>query len=239
MSSSTSPVCLITGGSSGVGLATAARFARGGWRILICGRDATRLETARQGILRAVELGDVRTAVADLADPQAPLRLAETVIRQLGRVDVLVNNAAMAPLAPIDEIADAQIQQTIDLNVRGVYLMTRAVWPAMKEQGSGVVINISSTAAIDPFPGFSLYGATKAWIELFTLAIAREGRASGIRAYCVRPGAVETPMLRELFSDFPEEQAVAPEDVAEIIWTACQPGMRHSSGQVFGLTRQC
>ncbi len=239
MKTSESPVCLITGGSSGVGLATAIRFARGGYRILICGRDADRLERARTTILRAVELGDVRTATADLGDAATPRRLVETVLRKPGRVDVLVNNAAAAPLAPLDEITDEAIEQTINLNIRGVYLMTRAVWPTMKGQGSGVVVNVSSMAAVDPFPGFSLYGATKAWIESFTLALAREGRASGIRAYCVRPGAIETPMLRNLFADFPAEQTVAPDDVAEVIWTACQAGLKHSSGQVLGVTRQC
>ena len=74
----------------------------------------------------------------------------------------------------------------------------------MRRQSGGTIVNISSMAAVDPFPGFSVYGATKAWVELFTKAIAEEGRADGILAFSLRLGAVETPMLRGLFPDFPK-----------------------------------
>lgn len=242
MSSNLHPVCLITGGSSGVGLATALRFSAAGYRVFVCGRDETRLQAAvakvRSKLPAEATSDSVGSLALDLSQASSPQALCDKVMQKMGRIDVLVNNAAAAPLAAIDEMTDADIDSTIDLNIGGVYRMTRAVWSVMKGQGSGVIINISSRAAVDPFPGFSLYGATKAWIELFTLAMAREGRESGIRAYCVRPGAIETPMLRGLFADFPAEQAVAPDEVAQLIRDICQPGFECSSGQVVEISRQ-
>lgn len=236
------PVCLITGGTSGVGLETANRFFRDGYRVFVCGRDRDRLESALQMIRRQGNWGASGTEPhglsIDLSHPGAVEQVCAQVMKVFGRIDVLVNNAAMAPLAPIDEISDTEIEATIGLNVSGVYRLTRAVWSEMKKQGQGIIINVSSLAAIDPFPGFSLYGATKAWIELLTVALAREGRELGIRTYCVRPGAVETPMLRGLFADFPADQAVSPKSVADLIAACCLPELACSSGQVIGISRQ-
>jgi NAD(P)-dependent dehydrogenase (short-subunit alcohol dehydrogenase family) len=236
------PVCLITGGTSGVGLETASRFFRDGYRVFVCGRDRDRLESALRVIRRQTSPdkpgSEPHGHSVDLSQPGAAEQICSQVVKAFGRVDVLINNAAMAPLAPIDEISDKDIDATIGLNVSGVYRLTRAVWPAMKKQGQGIIINVSSLAAIDPFPGFSLYGATKAWIELLTIALAREGREWGIRTYCVRPGAVETPMLRGLFADFPADQAVSPKSVADLIAACCLPEMAGSSGQAIGISRQ-
>lgn len=236
--SSPTPVCLITGGSSGIGLATARRFACGGHHVVICGRDWQRLQTARKSITAQAPAAEVEAVVADLGDPAAPDRVARHCQQTLGRVDVLVNNAAIASVAPVDQISDELIDQMIDVNVRGVYRMTRAVWPTMQQQQHGVIVNISSLAALDPFPGFSLYGATKAWLELLTSALAGEGREHGIRVYGVRPGVVETPLLRGLFPEFPAEQTVSAEHVADMVWLVCQNEMVHSSGQIIQLTRQ-
>ncbi len=218
------------------------RFTSAGYRVFICGRDTGRLQEAvgqiRDRLAAGIDYSAVDSIALDLVNSRSPKLLCDAVIQRMGRIDILVNNAAMAALAPIDEMTDSAIDSTVDLNIGGVYRLTRAVWPVMKEQGSAIIINISSRAAIDPFPGFSLYGATKAWIELFTLALAREGRESGIRAFCIRPGAIETPMLRSLFPDFPADQAVAPEDIAHLIWSICQPGFQYSSGQVVDISRQ-
>ncbi len=238
MNKSSLPVCLITGGSSGVGLATARRFRQSGYRILICGRTAQRLESARAELAGPDHPDSVATVVADLADASAPSAVVAEAMRQFGRIDVLVNNAARAPLGAVDAISDDEIRDTVDLNIRGVYLMTRATWGIMKEQGSGLIVNVSSQAALDPFPGLSLYGSTKAWIELLTLALAREGGEFGIRVYGVRPGAIETAMLRGLFADFPADQAVSPAEVADVIWLVCQDEMKNSSGQIVGVSRQ-
>ncbi|MGI9519906.1 MAG: SDR family NAD(P)-dependent oxidoreductase [Pirellulaceae bacterium] len=239
MNSSPPQVCLITGGSSGVGLATAETFARAGSHVAICGRDAERLESAHDRLVEIAGDADKVLAVqADITVTDEATGLVSQTIEQLSRIDLLVNNAAMAPMAPLDEMPNEAIDACIDLNVRATYYVTRSVWGQMKQQGSGIVVNISSQAAVDPFPGFSLYGSTKAWMELFTVALAGEGREHGIRSYCIRPGAIETPMLRGLFADFPAEQCVSPQEVADAIWAVTGPELANSSGQIIRVSKQ-
>ena len=101
----------------------------------------------------------------------------------------------------------------------------------MRQQRSGVIVNISSVASVDPFPGFSIYGACKAWVNLFTKALAAEGKPLGIRAYAIAPGAVETSMLRSAFPDFPADHTLRPDDIAAAIEAVCDDRLAHSSGQ--------
>lgn len=233
------PCCLITGGSAGIGLATAKRFAREGYDVMICGRDEGRLDQALESIQNELEGSrNLISVTCDLGLPGAAQVLAETAIEKLGRVDVLVNNAAAAPLATLDQLSDEVFEEAIEVNVKSVFYLTRTVWKHMMSCGNGVVVNISSLAAIDPFPGFSLYGSTKAWVDLMTTALAGEGKEHGLRVYSVRPGAVETQMLRGLFPDFPADQCVSPEDIATKIWECVSQPANHESGQHFAVTNQ-
>ncbi|MDG2014226.1 MAG: SDR family NAD(P)-dependent oxidoreductase [Pirellulaceae bacterium] len=230
--------CVISGGTNGVGLATAIRFAKQGGHVAICGRDQGRLEKAKAEIAAFSSPDKVHIFVADLNSSAEARQFVEGAISQMSRVDVFINNASMAPCAPLDEMSDEAIESCINVNVRSVYYATRSIWEHMKSQGAGIIVNLSSTAAVDPFAGFSLYGATKAWIELFTTALANEGREHNIRCYAIRPGAVETAMLRGLFADFPAEQCVSPDDVAAVIEVACGQGMVYSSGQTIKVSLQ-
>lgn len=231
-------VCAVSGGSSGVGLATALMFAKAGSRVAICGRDPARLSDAHDQIVEVSSDEKVLALELDMSTADGSQQFVQETINRFERIDLLVNNAAMAPLAPLDEMTDQTIDACVDLNIRGVYYATRTAWKQMKQQGSGLIVNISSQAAVDPFPGFSMYGATKAWIELFTVALAGEGREHGIRSYCIRPGAIETPMLRGLFADFPAEQCVSPQEIADAIQVACGPELENSSGQIIKVSRQ-
>lgn len=238
-SNESGPCCLITGGSAGIGLATAKQFAAQGYDILICGRDANRLDAALDEIQNVCKgPRTLITVECDLSQPGSAEVLAETAIEKLGRVDVLVNNAGLAPLAMLDEMTDEQFESTLQVNVRSVFYLTRSIWKHMKAEGRGVLVNVSSLAAIDPFPGFSMYGATKAWIDLMTTALASEGAEHGIRTYSVRPGAVETQLLRRLFPDFPAEQCVSPDDVAQQIWNCVAQPEQFTSGQPYAVTNQ-
>ncbi len=232
-------VCAVTGGSRGIGLATAIRFAGEGYHVSICGRDPVRLADAQQ-LIAAAQPGQVSVSMhqVDLTDSQAAQTFIAQTLHEFSAIDVLVNNAATATLSHLDEMSDADFEAAVNLNIRGLFYVTRSAWRAMKSQGSGTIVNISSQAAVDPFPGFSVYGSTKAWLELFSQALAGEGRAHGIRTYCVRPGAVETPMLRALFPDFPADQTVSAAEVAETVWAVCQVGFANSSGQVVSVSRQ-
>lgn len=246
------PVCMISGGSSGIGLATALKFAEQGYRIAICGRRERPLADAAE---RIVEIGGspdcVFTLAVDFGDPDQAKQFGGKVLEHWGRIDVLVNNAAAAPLAPFEEITATDFESTVNINVRSLFYLTQLVWGSMKRQaaesvahrqethidsnpkGTSVVVNISSMAAVDPFAGFSVYGASKAWLDLLTQALAAEGQPLGLRVYSIRPGAVETPLLRSLFPDFPAEECTAPEAVAELVWNCVSQPKKYSSGKAF------
>ena len=235
-----SPVCLITGGSSGIGLATALRFATHGYQLAICGREKSKLAAAASKIDQASQDAgsDSKTfqRVVDLADVEQAKSFASRTLEHFGRVDVLVNNAALAPLANFEAISAESFEATTNLNIRSVFYLTQAIWKSMQQaerDSSHTIVNISSLAAVDPFPGFSLYGASKAWIDLFTQALASEGAEQGIRVCSIRPGAVETPLLRGLFPDFPVEDCVSPDQVAEVVWNCVANPAEFPSGGHF------
>ncbi len=218
---------LITGGTSGIGLATAIHFAQQGHRVLVCGRDQARLKQAncllKQAAKESAEGSETSAATAaavacDLAQPLQCAELAALAIQKLGQIDVLINNAATAPMQPFEEIGRDDFENVIAVNLRAAWILTQRIWSTMAARRSGVIINISSMAAIDPFTGFSLYGASKGWCETWTKALADEGVRQGIHVYSVRPGAVETPLLRRIMPDFPAEKCVAPEQVADKIF---------------------
>ena len=232
------PVCLISGGSSGIGLSTAQLFASHGYDISICGRREAKLAGAKDLVLESNPLVDCLVVQADLEDIQQARSFAKQTIERFGRVDVLVNNAANTVLAPFGEITSEAFESALNINIRSLFYLTQIVWNQMMQQGTGVVVNISSLAAVDPFPGFSLYGATKAWLDLLTHALAAEGKAAGLRVCSVRPGAVETPMLRGLFPDFPVDQCVQPGDIATAVWDCVSKPESFPSGQSFAITKQ-
>lgn len=177
-------------------------------------------------------------AQIDLTDVEQAKKFVAQTVETLGPIGVLVNNASMAPLAPFEEISSETFESTVNIAIRSLFYLTQMVWADMKEQGSGVVVNISSLSAIDPFPGFSLYGACKAWLDLMTHALAAEGAEHGLRVCSIRPGAVETPMLRGLFPDFPAEQCVQPEDIAHVVWQCVINPDEFESGIAFEVTSQ-
>jgi NAD(P)-dependent dehydrogenase (short-subunit alcohol dehydrogenase family) len=223
-------VSVVTGGGSGVGLATALSRGRSGGRVVICGRDARKLEAARRRILDHGAAA-CESVTLDLANAEGPDRLVELAADRFGRIDLLVNSAAVAPRAHFTSITDASFDDCLAVNVAAVFRTTRAVWPVMERQGGGVIVNVSSLASIDPYPGFEVYGASKAWVNLFTEATAREGVRINIFVFALCLGAVETPMLRRAFPEFAADQTLDPNAVAEFIERLCDPAMQHASGQ--------
>ncbi len=230
------PVCVVTGGSAGVGLAIAKKFSELGHRLVICARNPETLDKAKLS-LTANGRASCETLSLDLSTPEACEQLVQTACEKFGRVDALVNNVGAAPCAPVDQLSKADFRQALALNVETVFHTTQAVWPIMKEQAGGLIVNISSLASVDPFPGFSVYGACISWVNLFSKATADEGKPHGIRVYSVALGAVETQMLRGLFPDFPDDQTLAPEEVAEFVAGLCSETMTHTTGQTFFLKK--
>lgn len=229
------PVCIVTGASRGIGREIALRFARDGYAIVAVARGQSGLDALRSEI--EADGGDCESFSGSAGEPGVADAVGGRALERFGRVDVLVNNAGAAPLAPIDAFADDDFAAAIDANVASVFRMTRAVWKPMCAAGGGVIVSISSVSSVDPFPGFAVYGACKAWVNLFTQAVAQEGRPHGIRVYGVAPGAVETQMLRSAFPDFPADQTLAPGAVADAVAEVCRPGWRFSTGQTIFVRR--
>lgn len=222
-------VVVVTGGGRGIGRLVCERFARAGARVVAMARTRSDLDDTAEIIEEAG--GRCGGEVVDVRDGDALDAVFSGIVKQYGRIDVLVNNAGVAPLGSLDELDPVTFDETMAVNVGAVYRSCRAVWPVMRDRSEGVIVSISSVASVDPFPGFSLYGATKAWINTWTKALADEGRSLGIRVFAVAPGAVETRMLRAAFPDFPSDQVLDPSDVADVVFTLTQPAYRYASGE--------
>lgn len=218
---------IITGAGSGIGSHAAELLAAEGYAVVLVGRTESKLDDAADRIAEAVEAATVEAMPTDVTDPEAVERLIAAVQDKFGRVDVLCNVAGDAPLNPIPQNTYAAWRRCIDTNLTAVVLLTSRLFPVMEEQGGGTIVNVSSMASFDPFPGFSMYAAAKVGVNMFTRSTAEEGKDKNISAVCVAPGAVETGMLRGLFSEevIPKESALDPRDVARAV-VDCATGKR-------------
>ncbi|MGE3067029.1 MAG: SDR family NAD(P)-dependent oxidoreductase [Hyphomicrobiaceae bacterium] len=185
------PAVVVTGGSEGIGLAIADRFAAAGHSIVLVARNEEKLEQAAREI-RARHGVEVQSIVLDLGERDAARRLVEAMTARALYADVLVNNAAVGLAGEFTSHTEAEIARLIDLDVRAISLLTRAVLPAMCLRGSGGIINIASLAGYAPGPYQAAYYAGKAYVIALTRAIAYEVRGQGVRVCVVTPGPVET-----------------------------------------------
>lgn len=179
-------VALITGGNSGIGLATARRFVREGAQVFITGRRQTELDAAVAAL--GAQATAIKADVTKLADLD---HLYELIAAQTGRLDVLFANAGGGSLAPLGEITEAHYDQTFNTNVRGLLFTVQKALPLMRP-GSSIVLNASITS-IKGTPAFSVYSATKAAVRSFARNWTLDLKGRGIRVNAVSPGVVPTP----------------------------------------------
>jgi len=218
--STNTPIAIVTGAGSGVGRDTAALLAEAGYGVVLVGRTQSKLEQTAE-MLRQ-DLGDQITVdiqPCDIANAQSVQAMVESVVGRFGRVDALCNVAGFAPLGPIAKSDPVTIQSCIDTNLTSVILLTSMLWPTFTKQDASVVVNVSSMASIDPFPGFSIYAAAKVGVNMYTQCTAQEGSKIGLRAIAIAPGAIETSMLRDNFSEkmIPANKTLDPLHVAALI----------------------
>jgi len=228
-------VSIITGAGSGIGRALAERLADRGHRLVLVGRTEAKLLDALD--TAKAHGADAMIVVADISEADQAARVVDETMERFGRIDVLVNCAGVAPLAPIERTTKEVLEEAFFINAFGpAFLIVRA-WPIFRRQRSGCVVNVSTIGTTDPFPGFFAYAASKSALDSFTRSCAREGRSIGVRAFCVNPGAVETPLLRKNFPEqqLPREKALRPEVVADVI-AECIDGSRdHEHGQTIAV----
>jgi NAD(P)-dependent dehydrogenase (short-subunit alcohol dehydrogenase family) len=228
------PACIITGAGRGIGAAVARELGRCGYSLLLVSRSGAELDAV------ASELPAARVCVADVRGAGEAARIVGECLAAFGRIDALVNNAGCAPVVPIARMSDAAWEEVIETNLGSTFRLTREVWPHFERQKSGTIVNLSSLASRDPFPGFGAYAAAKAAINLFSRVSAREGAAVGIRVHTIAPGAVETRMLRAAVPEavLPPSKVLAPEVVAALIGRCVRGELSHTSGEVLYIHNQ-
>jgi NADP-dependent 3-hydroxy acid dehydrogenase YdfG len=216
-------VALVTGASSGIGLAAAERLASLGARVCATARRADRLEA----LVRRIEDdgGRASAVAADVTDLEAVRAAVRTATEELGPIDILINNAGIMPVAPITEVRVDDWVRMVDVNVKGVLHVLAAVLPGMLEREAGHIVSVGSLASRRPFPGGTVYAATKFAVRALGWGLHLElGNAHGIRMTDIQPGVVAT----ELLDDDPdvaaawaeawkERRMLQPEDVARAI----------------------
>jgi 3-oxoacyl-[acyl-carrier protein] reductase len=196
-------VAIVTGAGSGFGEGIARCFAAEGARVVVLDRDGQAAGRV------ASDLADVAAAIeADVTDAAAFERAAGLARERFGGLDILVNNAGVGQVPqPLDELDEAAFERIVAVNMRSVYLSARVMVPLFRKQGSGVILNIASTAGVSPRPGLAWYNASKGWVITATRSMAVELAPSGIRVNALNPVAGETPMLKTFMGgDTPEKR---------------------------------
>jgi meso-butanediol dehydrogenase/(S,S)-butanediol dehydrogenase/diacetyl reductase len=195
-------VAIITGGSDGIGLATAALLARRGAQVVICGRRQELLDSAKARI--ESDGGKVEAVQLDVTDYPAFEALIEDVALRHGRLDMLVNNAMSTHYAPISRLKLEHWRKDFAVNSEAVFVGTKAAMKVMAAQGKGSIVNISSTTAIRAMANYSSYSASKAALIQFTAVAAMEGALLGIRVNAIVPGQVNTAATLDFATKAPE-----------------------------------
>ncbi len=236
-------VAIITGGSRGIGRAVARAFAREGARVAIAAvEDRNELETARREI--ADLGGDVVATLADVARRGDVDRMVQAVVAKWGSIDVLVNNAGILRLAPLEQISEERWDETVAVHLKGTFNCTQAVLPFMKQQRKGKIINIAAPSALRGSYGVADYAAAKGGIIAFTRNAANELKSYNIQVNCISPTA--NTRMTEALTQFRREQLgvarrerafVAPEAIAPAFIFFASSDSDYVSGQLLEVGR--
>ena len=227
---------VVTGASRGIGEAVARALDEAGARVALVGRDAATLDAV------AATLGhDPATIVADLGDPAAPARVAAAALDAFGRVDVLVNNAAIGVRVDSTDLDAATIDAIHAVNVRGALLLSTALIPTMVEVGGGSIVNVSSVSGLRGTPRRAAYAASKAAVDGMTRSLAMEYGPSGVRVNAVAPGTITTAMwernravpgvIEQIEAQIALRRWGTPDDVADVVLFLASDAARYVTAQ--------
>ncbi|MEM1610275.1 MAG: SDR family oxidoreductase [Sulfolobales archaeon] len=227
------PVAIITGGSRGIGRAAAVRFAKAGYYVYV-------LDITPSDVCDEIKKnrGFCEYMKCDVSLEKDIAEAINYIYSKHGRIDVLVNNAGLLIIKPVEETTWEDFRKLVDVNLGGVFLLVKYVAPIMKKQRHGVIINVASTAAYRGIPGHSIYSATKGGIISMRRALAVELGSYGIRVISISPSSVDTYMLQQeaavagvSYEKFKKERAAwtaldriaYPEEIAEVIFFLAFP----------------
>lgn len=238
-------VALVTGGGTGIGLATAHALAAHGADVVVASRSAEELERAAAAV-RAASGRRCLAVPTDVKDEAQVGALVRKTVDELGRLDVLVNNAGGTRMGPLKNLPTKGWDASYDLNVRSAYFCTREAGKHFLAQGSGAIVNVSSAAGVNGVKGGAHYASAKAALQMFTKVTAAEWGPHGVRANCVAVGLVASERAVEAWRVAgidPGEAAVTtplrrpgrPEEVASVILFLASDGAAYVTGQTLGV----
>jgi 3-oxoacyl-[acyl-carrier protein] reductase len=234
-----SRVAIVTGGAGGIGLAIAARLVRDGCQVILWDIDEAALSAAVQHVPSAV------TQVVDVTDEKTVVKAMSSIVERFEKVDVLVNGAGLiGPIAPVTECDADAWQRAIDVNLRSVFLCSKAVVAPMLNARYGRIVNLSSIAGKEGNPNWSAYSASKAAVIGFTKSMAKELARSSILINCIAPAIIETKFLEQLspealgasVSKIPMGRTGEADEVAALVAWLVSSECSFSTGAVYDLS---
>jgi len=236
-------VAIVSGAARGIGRAAAYRLAADGACVALFDKDGTALRAEAESLAA----GGLRVTPypVDVTDEAGVNEAIATVLERDGRIDILVNNAGIYPHTPFEQVTFVEWRRVLATNLDGVYLCTRAVWPAMVNQGYGRIVNIGSATFHIGYPEMVPYISSKGGIVGFTRGLAAEAGAHGVTVNCITPGLIETEGTQvedptgNLFEEIVGGQAVKrrgrPDDIAECIAYLASPAAGFITGQTINV----
>jgi 3-oxoacyl-[acyl-carrier protein] reductase len=236
-------VAIVTGAARGIGRAAAARLALDGARVALFDKDGPAAETAVAAIAADGLFAEAHEV--DVTDERAIGAAVRDVLDSHGRIDVLVNNAGIYPHTPFEELTFKEWRRVLSTNLDSVFLVTRAVYPHLRERAYGRIVNISTAAFLIGYPELTPYLSSKGGIIGFTRSLAAEAGSHGITVNAITPGMIETEGTEEedpegeLFEEIGADQAIKrrgrPEDIAEAIAYLASPAAGFITGQTINV----
>lgn len=232
-----SKVAIVTGAARGMGAATAVMLARQGARVA-----AADVQFEELNRLAATPDCDIKPYALDVSDVGQLRRFVDAVHTDLGRIDILINNAGICPRMPFEQSTEADWERLMSVNARSQYFLCQAVVPVMRKQGGGRIINVASTGGrIGGFANSSIYSGTKGAVVMFTKSIAREVARDGILVNCIAPGVINTDLMRNLpeqsvqaiCDQIPLKRLGRPEEVAAVIAFLASDECSYATGATF------